>query len=91
MNKIEIKPQKSRKQRIYYDSKFKNKVIRYADEFGNRVAERRYDINEINVRRWKKDRVRLSRALPRRKAFTGPRQGRFPEADDEVVAWINEL
>lgn len=35
-----------------YEASFKLAVIKFAKEFGNRKAARKYSVNECNVRRW---------------------------------------
>ena len=37
-----------------YDLKFKQSVIKYAEEDSNRVAGRKFSIDECMVRRWRK-------------------------------------
>jgi hypothetical protein len=37
-----------------YTASYKLKVISFAEQFGNRAAEREYGILELNVRYWRK-------------------------------------
>jgi transposase-like protein len=41
------------KRRASYTAEFKLKVIKYAEENGNRMAARDHQIDEKNVRRWR--------------------------------------
>ena len=42
------------KMRKSYEANFKLKVVSYAEEFGNRSAEREYGVSEKVVRDWRK-------------------------------------
>ena len=48
-----------RMQYVRYDARFKRKVILFAEEYGNRFAERQFGVSEMNVRRWRTNRDRF--------------------------------
>lgn len=50
-----------------FTAKEKLAVIAYAEEHGNRAAERHFDISECNVRRWRKDKLKLVQTRPGKK------------------------
>lgn len=76
--------------RCHYTASFKKKVIRYADEQGNRAAMRAFGINECNVRRWKKERVKINKMGSTKKALTGPKHGKYEEVENRVLEWVIE-
>ena len=42
-----------------YTAVFKLQVISYAEEHGNRAAGRKFDVDESNVRKWKRNLLNL--------------------------------
>lgn len=44
----------TKRKRSSYDAAFKLKVVKFAEENGNRSAGRQYDISEKLVRDWRK-------------------------------------
>lgn len=75
--------------RSYYTASFKRKVIVVAKETGNNLATaRRYGVSEANVQRWMKDADRLQSCSGTRKAFSGPRKGRHPELEEELLTFV---
>lgn len=76
--------------RIHYNAAFKRKVIVYAEEHGNRAAGRKFDINEVNIRRWRNNRNALFSCKATTKCFRGPKKGRYPEIDEAVLQFVVE-
>ena len=77
--------------RSSYNNSFKLKAVKLANELGsNREAGVRLDINEANIRRWKKELDAISEA-PRTKFITKNQVGaKFPDIDERVSAFIDE-
>lgn len=71
-----------------YDANFKVLVVNEAVRTNNCAAARKYSITENNVRRWRKDYDRLRSANSTRKAFRGPKKGRFSEIDEQVALFV---
>ena len=76
--------------RTSYSATFKKKVIAFADAHGNRAAGREFVVDEKNVRRWKSQRMQLSKCIGPKKCFRGPKTGRYPELEAEVVNFVKE-
>lgn len=76
--------------RIHYDAAFKRKVIMFAEQKGNRAAERDFGISECNVRRWRSGKKAIFNCRSTSKAFTGPKRGRYPAVDDAVARFVVE-
>jgi hypothetical protein len=53
-----------------YTASYKLKVISFAEQFGNRAAQREFEILESNVRYWRKQKELL------KNAFLGPKAGK---------------
>jgi hypothetical protein len=69
-----------------YTAGFKLKVIEYAEKHGNRAAGREITVSEFNVRCWRKQKDDLLQTTNKsRKAFRGPKSGKFPELEDEIL------
>jgi transposase-like protein len=49
-------------------AKFKLKVIKYAEEHGNRKAGREFDVDEKSVRSWRKSKKMLIAMHPQKRA-----------------------
>jgi hypothetical protein len=54
-----------------YTASYKVKVISFAEQFGNRAAQREIGILEFNVRYWRKQKVLLKNAKSESRAFRG--------------------
>lgn len=76
--------------RYHYTAKTKRNVIQFAEKFGNREAAREFNIDESNIRRWRKNVTSINLCMSTRKAFTGPTSGRHPELEEEVRQYIIE-
>ncbi|XP_071446794.1 uncharacterized protein [Hetaerina americana] len=74
-----------------YTAAFKLKVIAYAEEYGIRAAGREYCVAEFNVRYWSKQKDALLRAKMSTKAFRGPKTGRFPEIEEELLVYVRRM
>lgn len=74
-----------------YTAKFKLRVVEVAEEEGNRAAARQFQVNESHVRYWRKQKDRLLDTKPARKAFRGPKQGKFPEVEKELLVYVEKL
>jgi hypothetical protein len=59
-----------------YTASYKLKVISFAEQFGNRAAQREFGILEYNVCYWRKQKERLKNAKCDSRAFRGPRAGK---------------
>lgn len=71
--------------RVQYTAKFKLEVVKFAEVagVGNRAASRHFTVPEVCIRRWRKQQEALSGTNKKRKAFRGPKKGRFPEIEEE--------
>jgi hypothetical protein len=50
-------------------------MISFAEQFGNRAAQREFGIMESNVRYWRKQKELLENAKSDSRAFRGPKAG----------------
>jgi hypothetical protein len=60
-----------------YTASYRLKVIIFAEQFGNRAAQREFGILEANVRYWRKQKRLLQNAKSDSRAFRGPKDGKF--------------
>jgi hypothetical protein len=67
-----------------YITGFKLKVIAYAEKHGNRAPGSESSVTEFNVRYWRKQKLALQNTNKSRKAFQGPKSGKFPELEGEL-------
>lgn len=74
-----------------YTAKFKLRVIELAEQQGNRAAARHFNVNESHVRYWRKQKARLLTAKPASKAFRGPKQGKFPALEQELLTYVEQV
>lgn len=74
-----------------YTAGLKLSVIAYAEEHGNRAAERKFTVSEKLVRDWRKIKDSLKNTNLSRRAFRGPKSGTFPLIDKQVLAYTEEL
>ena len=79
------------KKKNSYTASYKLKVISFAEQFGNRAAEREFGILESNVRYWRKQKELLKNAKSDRKAFRGPKAGKYSALEDELLTYFEEL
>lgn len=71
-----------------YDANYKLIVIQHAEKTCNRVAARKFDIDESCIRRWRKQKEWLLNANTARRAFTGPQFVRFVAVQSSVCEYI---
>jgi hypothetical protein len=72
-----------------YTALEKLSVAEYAQEHGNRAAERMYGVNEMNVRRWRKN-MDLLKSMPSLKKADRGSVCKYPEMETSLVAWITD-
>ncbi|XP_041642746.1 zinc finger protein 774-like [Cheilinus undulatus] len=74
-----------------YDASFKMMVINAAESLNNnRQTAKKYGISECHVRRWRAQKELLQTADSQRKAYRGPKSGRFREIDQRVCEYFRE-
>ena len=74
-----------------YTASYKLKVISFAEQFGNRAAEREFGILESSVSYWRKQKEALRNRKSDSRAFRGPKAGKYPALEDELVTYFEEL
>lgn len=74
-----------------HTASFKLKVIAYAETHGNRAAGREFTVPEFNIRYWRKQKQALQETNASRKAFRGPKSGKFPDLEDKLLGYVREL
>jgi transposase-like protein len=87
------KPKNTKNKKVLrrpYEAKLKRKVILFAEEYGNRAAQRHYGINESVVRGWRKERDYIFSCNPTAKRAGGFREGRFPQIEKAVIKSMKE-
>jgi len=62
-------------------------VICFAEQFGNRAAEREFGILESSVIYWKKQKEALRNTKSDSRAFRGPKPGKYPALEDELLTY----
>jgi len=62
---------------------YKLKVISFAEQFGNRKAEREFGIMESSVLYWRKQNEALRNTKSDSRAFRGPKAGKYPALEDD--------
>ena len=66
-----------------YDAAFKLKVVEYAENYSNRAAARRHQVDERSVRDWRKQKDQLSTLLSKKQRLSGAgRKPKFPEVEE---------
>jgi hypothetical protein len=65
-------------------------VILEAEETNNCVAAKKFNVAE-NVRRWRQQKHDLLNSSGTRKAFRGPKRGRFGEIEIEVAKYVADM
>ncbi|KAL1424619.1 hypothetical protein MTO96_020023 [Rhipicephalus appendiculatus] len=65
-------------------------AILLAKERGNSSAVRHLGVTESTVRGWRKCRDRIFQAAPTRKAFCGPKTGRFPKIEEDLAEFVRQ-
>jgi hypothetical protein len=60
-----------------YTESYRLKVISFAEQFGNRAAQREFGIMEYDVRYWRKQKQLLKNAKSDSREFRGPKAGKL--------------
>lgn len=71
-----------------YTAAFKLKAIEYALEHGNRAASRHFGFNEFCVRYWRRQQDELETTGKTRRAFRGPKTGKFLAFESSLLEYI---
>ncbi|XP_034015593.1 uncharacterized protein LOC117500912 [Thalassophryne amazonica] len=71
-----------------YDANFKLMVINAAESSNNYQAAKKYGVTECNIRRWRTQKDCLKNSNSQRKAYRGPKNGRFQEIDRKVWQYV---
>jgi DNA-binding transcriptional regulator YiaG len=74
-----------------YTASYKLKVISFAKQFGNSAAEREFGILESSVRYWMKQEEALRTTKRDSGAFHGPKAGKYPALEDDLLNYFKEL
>lgn len=74
-----------------YTAGFKLKVIAFAEQHGNRAAERQFSVSEKLVRGWRKIKDKLKDTNVSRRAFRGAKCGKYPEVDVDVCNYVEKV
>lgn len=67
----------------------KLRIIQFAEQNGNRAAEREFGVSESNVRLWRKSKENLEK-MPRLKRANRGKRAAWPELEIDLLAWITE-
>jgi len=70
-----------------FPAKFKLKVIKFAEEYGNRKAGREFDVDEKSVRSWRKSKKVLITMRPQKRARRC-KVASWPELEQELKKWV---
>ncbi|KAL1435126.1 hypothetical protein MTO96_011256 [Rhipicephalus appendiculatus] len=76
---------------VSYTAGFKLQAVEYALEHGNRAAGRHFGIDEVRVRYWRKQHDKLRATNKERRAFRGPKTGKFPAVEEEALEYVWDL
>jgi hypothetical protein len=66
-------------------------LISFAEQFGNRAAEREFGILESGVRYWRKQKEELRNTKSDIRAFRGPKAGKYPTLEGEILTYFEKL
>ena len=67
----------------------KLRIIQFAEQNGNRAAEREFGVSESNVRLWRKSKENLEK-MPRLKRANRGKKAAWPELEVDLLSWITE-
>jgi hypothetical protein len=56
----------------------------------NCVAGRKFDVTEVNVRRWRQMKEKLRNANSSWKSFSGPKTGRLHDLEQHAIQYVRE-
>ncbi|KAM4860750.1 pogo transposable element with KRAB domain [Thomomys bottae] len=74
-----------------YNARFKLMVVEYAESTNNCQAAKQFGVFEKNVRDWRKVKPQLQNAHAMRRAFRGPKNGRFALVDQRVAEYVRYM
>ena len=72
-----------------YTAVFKLQVISYAEEHGHRAAGRKFDVDESNVRKWRRNKEDIKKMPSIKKARRG-KKAQHPELEKTLLEWVEE-
>ena len=72
-----------------YTTAEKLKVIQFAEQHGNRSAQREFDIAESNIRLWRRSKENLEK-MPRLQRANRGKKATWPRLEQDVMTWITE-
>lgn len=75
---------------INYTVAFKLRVIQFAEQNSNRAAGRQFCVSEGHVRYWRKQKDALLSASSDKRALRGPKDGKYPDLEKELVKYVEE-
>ena len=64
-------------------------IVNFAEQNGNRAAEREFGVSESNVRLWRKSKENLEK-MPRLKRANREKTAAWPELEVDLLSWITE-
>ena len=64
-------------------------IINFAEQHGNRAAEREFGVSESNVRLWRRTKENLEK-MPRLKRANRGKKAAWPELEKDLLDWIME-
>jgi len=67
----------------------KLRIVNFAEQHGNRAAEREFGVSESNVRLWRKSKENLEK-MPRLKRANRGKKAAWPELEVDLLEWITE-
>ena len=67
----------------------KLRIVNFAEQNGNRAAEREFGVSENNVRLWRKSKENLEK-MPRSKRANRGKTAAWPELEVDLLSWITE-
>ena len=67
----------------------KLRIINFAEQHGNRSAEREFGVSESNVRLWRKSKENLEK-MPRLKRANRGKKAAWPGLETDLLGWITE-
>jgi hypothetical protein len=76
---------------LIYMAKFRREVLWCTEDKGNCKAAAVLKVDESNVRLRRKQKAAISGREVSRKKFAGPKKGRFPEIDDAILTFSQEM
>ncbi|KAE8741807.1 hypothetical protein FOCC_FOCC012669 [Frankliniella occidentalis] len=60
-------------------------------EKSNKAAARKYEVTPKIVRDWRKQEAELLNACSTRRSFRGPKSGKWPELERQLVKWVHDV